>query len=71
MSLLFNETNFKNVGIYMLFLLLFAPFPAVGYAAMIFILCIFGFYGFNKKNNGFLKNFIELFNSGHILQVSI
>lgn len=71
MSLLFNETNFKNVGIYMLFILLFAPFPAVGYAAMIFILCIFGFYGFNKKNNGFLKNFIELFSAQNIISVII
>lgn len=64
MSLLINETSFKNTAIAVMFTLLFSPFPAVGIALMIIEFILFGIYKFDKtqtKKNNILENIKELF----------
>ena len=72
-SLLLNENSFKNVAIYMMFILLFSPFPAVGYALMILLFSIFGIYQFENKieNKGFINNFKEMFSIQNIISLFI
>lgn len=70
MSLLLNEKGFQNVAIFMMFILLFAPFPAVGYAFLILLFCFCGIYSFGDEkssNPGFWNNFKQLFSKQNIL----
>lgn len=73
MSMLLNEKTFKNVAILMMFILLFSPFPAVGYAFIIFLFSILGMYQFTGKeeNKGFIYNFKEMFSLQNILSLIV
>jgi len=68
-SMLLNEKGFYNVGIYMLFILLFAPFPAVGLFLILLVFLVFGFYNFNGENlkTRVFDNFKELFSKQNLL----
>lgn len=70
MAIILNERNFKNIGLFMFFLLLFAPFPAVGCVLILLLFSILGIYRFNgEKNNnqGLLKNIFEMFSKQNII----
>ncbi|MCI9586281.1 MAG: hypothetical protein HFH45_06600 [Bacilli bacterium] len=72
-SMLLNEKGFTNVGIYMLFIFLFAPFPAVGLFMVLLVLLVLGFYNFNGEcsKTNILDNFKELFSKQNLLVLII
>lgn len=62
--LMLNEKNYSNIGIFMLLLLPFAPFPAVG---LLYLIIIFTLFGFECREKFNLFRVKELFSIQNLL----
>lgn len=63
-TLLLNEKNLKNIGIFMLLLIPFSPFPSLG---LLYIISIFTLFGYECKEKFQLKRIKKLLTIQNIL----